>query len=238
VKKPANSLGLFSPTDTFPNPTFNIDVPGTFKFYLNVWDEGGITCGADVFEVEAIPTSYALQIEVLWDNPEDPDQNDTGPEAGADVDLHFLHPDAGGPDLDGDGQPDGWFDIPWDCFWFNAHTVAWGNPEEGTEDDPDLDVDDSDGAGPEILNYVSPEPLKYKLGVHYWNDHGYGKAYVTVRVFMAGELTFEVTDVGLIDSDMWEVAVIDMATGTVQVVTDAMGQYKFTPEYHNPYFFQ
>ncbi len=48
--------------------------------------------------------------------------------------------------MDGDGSPDGWFDQPFDCFWFNAHP-EWGSFDPTYSDDPDLYRDDTDGAG-------------------------------------------------------------------------------------------
>ena len=177
-----------------------------------------------------------LHVELLWHTPEDPDETDTGPETGADLDLHFLHSWAAGPDLDGNGKPDGWFDMPFDTFWFNA-TPNWGSFAPGGDDDPRLDRDDTDGAGPENLNLDTPENVVYRVGVHYWNDHGYGSAFATVRVYVYGSLVFEVTDVLLVDRDMWDVCGIEWPSGKVTLVTDA-GGYKITPDYANPLFYE
>jgi hypothetical protein len=237
VDQPLGSQSVFIPSNTFPNPTFEVNVAGKYTFNLTVYDEQNVpSCAPDTFEVVVIPDE-AIHIELLWHTPEDPDETDEGPEAGSDLDLHFTHPWAGGPDLDGDGQPDGWFDQPFDCFWFNAHP-EWGSFDPSIDDNPGLDRDDTDGAGPENINLNIPEDVLYKVGVHYWNDHGYGASYATVRVYIYSQLVFEVPDVKLVDSDMWEVCTVEWPSGKVQVVTDTAGQYKITPNYQNPFFFQ
>jgi hypothetical protein len=237
VSQPAGSQSVFVPSYTFPNPIFEANVAGVYTFYLTVYDQTNTpSCFPSEYDVVVIPDE-AIHIELLWHTPEDLDETDTGPEAGSDLDLHFAHPWAAGPDLDGDGAPDGWFDIPFDCFWFNAHP-NWGNFDPGTKDDPGLDRDDTDGAGPEIVNLDVPENVVYRVGVHYWNDHDYGATYATVRVYIYAQLLFEVQDVMLVDSDMWEVCTIEWPSTKVQVITDDAGQYKITPDYHNPYFFQ
>lgn len=234
---PEGSVDVFLPSYTFPNPVLTVNMAGIYTIRLTVFDELGTpSCIPAVYEVVVIPDE-ALHVELLWHNPEDPDETDTGPEAGADLDLHFLHPYAAGPDLDGDGAPDGWFDIPWDCFWFNAHP-NWGSFDPSINDDPGLDRDDTDGGGPENINLDIPENLVYRVGVHYWDDHGYGAGYATMRIYVYGQLVFEVTDVMLVDKDMWEVATIEWPSGKVILVTDPnSGGYKITPNYCNPFFF-
>ena len=237
VDQPAGSQSVFVPSNTAPNTSFEANVAGVYTFYLRVYDEfDGPTCFPASYEVVVIPDE-ALHIELLWHTPEDPDETDTGPEAGSDLDLHFLHPWAAGPDLDGDGAPDGWFDIPFDCFWFNSHP-NWGSYDPSPGDDPGLDRDDTDGAGPENINLDTPENMIYRVGVHYWNDYGYEASYATVRVYIYAQLVFEVADVQLFDLDMWEVATIEWPLGEVHVVADDIGQYKITPNYVNPFFFQ
>jgi hypothetical protein len=237
VEQPSGSLSVFTPSKNFPNPTFEANVAGWYRFSLTVWDEEGTPscCPQPTFEVRVIPDE-AIHIELLWHTPDDPDESDTGPDAGSDVDLHVQHPWAGGPDLDGDGKPDGWFDMPFDCFWFNAHP-NWGSYDPALNDDPGLDRDDTDGAGPENVNLDIPENVLYLVGVHYWNDHGYGPAFATVRVYIYAELVFEAADVMLLDSDMWTVCTVEWPSGEVTPVSTPTG-LKITQQYHNPFFFQ
>jgi hypothetical protein len=169
-------------------------------------DPGRVPAEVEVF----VNPDEAIHIELLWNTANDPDQTDNGPIAGADLDLHFAHPLAvGGFDGDGDGQPDGWFDLPFDTFWYNEQP-NWGSIDPAVDDDPSLDRDDTDGAGPENVNLNIPENnTRYKVGVHYWKDHGFGPSFVTVRVFIFGVLVFELTDVELVNHDMWTVTHIE-----------------------------
>ena len=241
VVQPAGSASVFVPSDTFPNPTFEVNTAGEFQFQLDVWDEGGVKSCVPWKQSVLVVPDEAIHVELLWDTPNDPDQTDQGPEAGSDVDLHFLHDAyaASGPDLDGNGLPDGWFDQPFDCFWFNAHP-NWGSFDPSIDDDPGLDRDDTDGAGPENLNLNIPENTTYRVGVHYWSDHEYGPSFITLRIYIYSNLVFEVSDVKLIDHDLWDAATIDWPSGKVTLVQDegGGGGYKITPNYQNPFFFQ
>lgn len=235
VNQPTGSQSLFLPSANFPNPTFEANVAGAYLFKLTVWDENDTpSCVPDEAELVVIPDE-AIHVELLWNTPNDPDQTDEGPEAGADLDLHFVHPYAGGPDLDGNGEPDGWFDQPFDCFWFNP-TPQWASFDPAIDDNPSLDRDDTDGAGPENLNLNIPENDKqYLVGVHYWADHKFGPSYATVRVYIYADLVFELTDVKLVNYDMWEVCTVDWPSGNVDQVEDG---FKITPNYVNPFFYQ
>ncbi|MBM4388217.1 MAG: hypothetical protein FJ088_10795, partial [Deltaproteobacteria bacterium] len=176
-----------------------------------------------------------LHVELSWDTPNDPNQYDEGPEAGSDLDLHFLHPFATGPDLDGDGKPDGWFDIPYDCFWFNPNP-EWGSVNPNINDNPSLDRDDTDGAGPENLNLDVPENGRiYKIGVHYWDDHGYGPSTACIKIWVWQVLVFNEC-VKLYELDMWEVATIYWPAGAVTKIFNNEGKSKVIPNYVNPAF--
>ncbi len=236
VQQPPGSKSVFHPSKSFADPTFEVNVAGTYVFYLNVWDEKGeAACEVAEYTVIVNPDE-AIHIELLWDTPNDPDQTDEGPEAGADMDLHFTHPFATGADVDGDGIPDGFFDMPFDTFWFNPEP-DWASHDPAVDDNPSLDRDDTDGAGPENINLNLPEDgLKYRVGVHYWNDHGFGASYATVRVYIFSVLVFEVAGVEMMHHDMCEFATIDWPSGEVLPVTGPDGGYKCMPNYENPLF--
>jgi hypothetical protein len=239
--QPAGSVSRFIPSPDVPNPTFEVNVAGHYVFSLDVWDAfGQQSAEPAMMQVDVIPDE-AIHVELLWHNPEDPDESDEGPEAGADMDLHFVHYDyaleAGGPDLDGDGQPDGWFDQPFDCFWFNAHP-EWGIYDPDIDDNPGLDLDDTDGAGPENINLALPEAVTYRVGVHHWNDHGYGPGFATVRVYIEGVLVWESELTKLFDSDMWQVVDILWAPEPGVPWLLSTDSAKITPNYQNPFFFQ
>ncbi len=213
VKQPPGSNKPLSPNFSFPNPTLTADAAGEYEFCLEVWDGNDVkSCDPACVKVNVVPNN-AIHVELLWDTPGDPDQNDTGPMAGADMDLHFAHALASGPDIDCDGNGDPWFSNPFDCFWFNSNP-GWGSADAGAGDDPSLDLDDTDGAGPENLNLASPEgnakdPNAYSVGVHYWNDHGFGPSYATVTVFLQGVVTLKVDKIKMDPLDMWYVGKIN-----------------------------
>ena len=236
VNQPVGSLSVFLPSATSPDPTFQANVAGTYIFHLRVWDQNGDeSCVPAEYAVFVNPDE-AIHVELLWDTPNDPEQTDEGPEAGADLDMHFLHPFATGEDIDGDGEPDGWFDQPFDCYWFNPHP-NWASIDPMINDDPGLDRDDTDGAGPENVNLNVPqEGLVYKVGVHYWNDHGYGPSYATVRIYIYSTLVFQISDVELVGLDMWEVATIGWPSGQVDLILNSGGNYKIMPNYQHPFF--
>lgn len=208
VDAPEGSTTRFYPADDVAQPVFVANVAGNYRFHLRVVDELGVpSCGIAEAAVDVRPT-VDLHIELLWDTPGDIDQTDTGEigdrSVGADLDLHLLRPGFGdGPDVDHDGKPDGWFDTLFDRFWFGS--LQWG--ATGSADDPALDRDDTDGAGPENLNMLTPEDgLCYGVGVHYWNAWDYGASDATVRIYLQGTLVFEPQTVRLYEGDFWDVA--------------------------------
>jgi len=237
VVQPPLSASVFVPSYSFPDPSFEANVAGIYEFSLDVWDSNGNkSCMPGRYDVMVTPDE-AIHVEALWHTPGDADETDTGPDAGADLDLHFAHPWANQPDVDKDGFPDPWFDNLFDCFWFNPNP-NWGSYQADINDNPGLDRDDTDGAGPENMNLAIPENVVYRVGMHYWNDHGYGPSYATIRVYIYGVLVFEIKDVLMVDQDMWDAATVEWPSGKVTQVQGTGGStYKITPDYQNPYFF-
>jgi len=259
VKQPAGSNQVFVPGDAFPNPTFTANAAGEYEFCLNVWDQNDKkSCSPGCVTVLVLPEE-AIHVELLWKTPADPDETDTGPAAGADMDLHFAHPYAQGPDIDCDKKPDPWFSNPFDTFWFNPNP-NWGSANPKINDDPSLDLDDTDGAGPENLNLDDPEgkvgkPVQYAVGVHYWNDHGFQTSYATVNIYIMGVLALQISKVKMDVLDMWYVGKINWPNTMSQGVLDPFqicyqsgnpckggkrwlpkGDYCITPCYVNPAF--
>jgi hypothetical protein len=213
-KQPPGANQSLAPNGNFPNPALTANVAGEYEFCLEVWDAAYLkSCQPACVQVLVVPNN-ALHVELLWDTPADPDQADTGPMAGADMDLHFAHEMASGSDQDCDGKADPWFNNLFDCFWFNS-SVNWGSTDPAVQDDPTLELDDTDGAGPENLNLAEPEDMAYAVGVNYANDHGFGPSYATVRVFLYGSVTFELAKVKMNPLDMWYVGKIDWTNQSV-----------------------
>ncbi len=255
VDQPNGSRSVFRPSANVANPTFEVNAAGVYKFRLSVEDSAGEpSCVEAETEVYVNPDE-AIHVELLWDTPNDTDPTDSGPVAGADLDLHFTHPLAnGGFDGDADGKPDGWFDTPFDAYWGNK-APDWGSFSAAVDDNPSLDRDDTDGAGPENLNLDMPENgARYKVGVQYWKDHGFGPSLATVRVYIFGVLVFETRDIELLVRDMWTVTEIEwppapgkspelakVCAGTTQAcVTNAdcgtsQCGLRITPDYVHPW---
>jgi hypothetical protein len=209
AKQPAGSAKSFAPNAAFATPTFQPDAAGEYQFCLDVWDQNNTkSCTPACVTVLVVPNN-AIHIELLWDTPADADQTDAGEMAGADVDLHFAHPLAVKPDQDCDGSPDPWFANPYDCFWFNPNP-NWGGASAAGNDDPSMDLDDTDGAGPENLNLeqaegTADEPFTYSIGVHSYQDNGYGNSFATVNLYLNGVLALAIAKVELEPLDMWYV---------------------------------
>lgn len=225
VKQPKGSAGKLS-ADDVQEPTFRPNVVGVYRFSLTVTDGAGKeSCAPTDLEVVVTPAAL-MHVEVTWHTPGDPDESDEGFQKGADLDLHVLHPNAIGADVDGDGEPDGWFNKPWDCFWFNPKP-----PWTAT-----LDRDDVDGAGPENLSFQQLEPgAVYRVGIHYWDDNGFGPSFATLRIYAEGKLVLEVADVELVPLDLWRAATIGPGL-TVNAVTVPGGGHDIVPGYVDPAF--
>jgi len=237
------------PTYTFPNPTHEVNVAGTYTYCLDVCDaqfcSNDAQCNTTACKKVVVVPDQAIHCELTWDTPGDLNQFDEGPDAGSDMDIHFTHPFATGPDLDGDGGPDGWFDLTYDCFWYNPEQ-EWESMNPNVSDDPSLDRDDTDGAGPENINLDVPvDGRVYKIGVHYWDDHGFGASYPTVKCWIFGQHVFEknlkelgVNGVKMFNCDMWEAATIEWPSGKVTAVPGEQSGMKITHCYQNPAFVQ
>ena len=173
------------------------------RYLYRVRTEG---CAAATVVV-TVAADAGFTIELVWDTPDDPDPTDTGSGLGADMDIHLRH------------QNGCWGDRDWDCHW-RATQPNWG--ERGTtDDDPLLALDDSDGWGPEIIEFDGLEAdVTYTLGVEYYNDHSYGGSTATVRVFEAGLLVFEAEREMPTRGQFWTVATLDGATGDLTLVDD------------------
>ena len=204
--RPTGSTANFAPNNSVPSPTFFLDLAGTFTFQLRVFDEQG-TESCEPMEILAIVTpDEAIHIQLVWDTPGDINEADFN---GSDVDLHFLHPDGV------------WNQGPRDCYFANKNP-SWGVSSD-SDDDPSLDIDDTDGAGPENINLNRPEgttaaPVQYKVGVFYYGDHSFGPSNPTVRIFLDGVERFALTFEGLEDRQFWDVARIEWPTRNIERV--------------------
>ncbi len=236
---PPGSADIFQPSYTFPTPTFEVNVVGDYLFCLKVFNKIGISSD-QCCKLVHVKAGEGCVVELTWETPNDPDPTDqcgTGKNCGSDMDLHIVHRYAGGPDIDKDGQPDGFFDKKWDCFWSNPRPT-WVEGGDPVLDQPRLDRDDTDGAGPENFHYDrSPPGECYKVGVHYWDDHTFGASVPTLRVFLDGDLKYEKKAPKMKMQDMWEAGEVCCANPDKPFVEyEVGGAPVIIPQYVNPEF--
>lgn len=143
-------------------------------------------------------TRDALRVELIW-NPTIPEELHA-----SDVDMHLLHPDATA----------WWNDL--DCYFGNGRP-EWDDPVT-EEDNPRLDLDDTSGRGPENINILAPSPgQSYRVGAHYFSDHGYGPAAVYVNVYCYGQISQRFGPVTLTNDQFWKIADVRVDTSSCTV---------------------
>jgi len=184
---------MFPMSDTF---TFKPDLAGDYRFTLQVTDDESLSARC-TFDVQAV-AEEGLRVEMFWDTQD------------TDMDLHLLSPVA-----------KRWFDedTSQDCFYSNCagSSLNWSNPATDT-DDPHLDIDDTDGFGPENINVDRPAAGVYRVGVHAYSGIA-GK--VTVRLYCGGsrlEPRATLGPIALEQDEVWKVADVEIGTdGRCQV---------------------
>lgn len=179
-----------------PTALFFVDLAGHYEIELQVRDNlDQLSCPPEPVArlvIDAVPQKD-LHIQLVWSTLNDPDETDA---FGTDVDLHFRH-QSGAPGWNDDAQG-------FDCFFGNP-TPDWGVQGVLT-DNPTIDIDDTNGAGPENINLSNPEAgVIYDIGALYFRSEStFGlddvdvreehPSYVSVRVFVRGELLVEFID--------------------------------------------
>lgn len=137
-------------------------------------------------------TATAVSIVLRWDTNL------------SDMDVHFLRP--GGRMFANDGG---------DCYYAQMEP-DWGRIGDRT-DDPFLDVDDTDGFGPETINMSSSAAADYELWVHSFSDQRRRTTRATVEVYLGGTLAGTFTQ-AMDCLDTWHVGTVrwNGSSGTFQ----------------------
>ncbi|MCA9547836.1 MAG: hypothetical protein KC613_25705 [Myxococcales bacterium] len=221
---PAGSTARPDPANALRSELF-ADLQGSYLLELEVEDAAGQR-GRCTTRINAEASGDGLRIELVW--------NAGAADDASDVDLHLKRaPNAQWHDSADDGD---------DCHWRNCSVcsnegagggeagcrallsdlnrnpagpppqVEWSRPL--SDDDPRLDLDDVQGQGPENINIRAPQAGTYRVGVHYWDDDGFGDSTVTLRIFCGGQLARAYDPVvlrasgrnGNDDTEFWEVA--------------------------------
>ncbi len=191
-----------------PEAVFFVDLAGHYEIELRVIDNlGQMSCAPEstLISIDAVPEKD-LHLQLVWSTPADPDETDL---FGTDVDLHLRHQSGG----DSWGERAG----GWDCYFANTGP-DWG-VQGDVADNPSLDIDDRNGAGPENINLARPEPgVTYDIGVLYFkSESSFNQpdadpriehlSYATLRLYIHGELMLEFVDRELTQvNQLWWVA--------------------------------
>jgi hypothetical protein len=142
---------------------------GAYDVRLTVWDETGIQSAdgqSSHIVIGSLP-STALFVQLTWDD------------VTSDQDLHLMKlPEA--TDLCVE---------PWDCYFGNRQPAWFSEQPLAEVGNPSLDIDDTDGLGPEAISIAEPEPGTYRIATHAWRADGPTRN--TVRVYVHGELAGE-----------------------------------------------
>lgn len=152
--------GLFS---------FFVPLAGHYVVRLTVQNVDGLTSldnDAARVEFDAIP-SERMHIQLVWDD------------ASNDQDLHLTYANV----------DDRVCNEPYDCHWLNKDPVWFGSYAAGVGPNPRLDIDDTNGLGPENINIDDPQPGTYRVYVHYYTDYTTGSVSATLntlRIWLNG----------------------------------------------------
>jgi hypothetical protein len=200
VERPSDSNTSLANNDRTDSSLW-MQLAGTYVVELHVWNDLGIqSCEPARITLNSI-ADEDVHVQLVWSTPGDPNETDG---VGSDVDLHLLHPNANA----------NWNLPPWDCFWQNQ-SPDWGERGVGS-DDPSLDIDDIDGAGPENINLDNPEAgATYSVGAYYFSDDNFGRSFVTIRIYIGGLLAHETERKPMDDQEFWHVADIDWPGGAI-----------------------
>ncbi len=210
LERPTGSNVRLSPNSTVMNPSVFIDLAGSYRFELRVYENGVETCVPAYVFVRAT-ADEDVHVQLVWDTPMDPDSTDA---FGTDMDVHYKR------------STGTWNLEPGDIFWRNP-TADWGNM--GSADDPSLDIDDTDGFGPENVNHNNPTSDTYSIGVHYYNDNGFGASTATVRIYLNGALETERTKILQTSGQFWHAADLQFPSQTLTFPDTVMNGFPTSP---------
>jgi hypothetical protein len=163
TRPPGSDARAPSPSDA-ARTRFTPDIAGIYTLVVTAIDDDGMmgTCTTQV----SAGNVDGLRVEMFWDTD------------GTDMDLHLLNPTG-----------TRWV-TPDDCYYANCNAssgrnLEWGAP--GSDDNPRLDLDDTNGFGPENINITRPQPGTYRVAVHDFRSDRTNR--VTVRIYCGGSTT-------------------------------------------------
>ena len=106
-----------------------------------------------------------------------------------------------------------------DCHWLNR-TPEWGNPHSA-QDNPYLDLDDTDGFGPENINISEPQAGTYKVYIHYYSSWTMGydvPTNITLTFFSFGQEVGQYRTTLNRTNDLWLAAQITFPGSQISII--------------------
>ena len=180
------------PSNKINRAAFQAKIKGAYIVRLVVINNKGVSSVPAECTVEAV-SDDDLAVKLLWNNKD------------SDMDLHLI-------------RQDGTFgDLTSDCYYWNCspqysgERPDWG-VEGDTKDDPFLDIDNTDGIGPETVTINKPENGIYTVVVHAY-DTSKGPSTAVVKAYAHGteeksaKLLMNKTDT------CWDVFTIEVSDG-------------------------
>ncbi len=213
---PGADAGVFDFNGSETTPGFSMFLPiaGTYVVRLTVTSTFGVVSGvgpqSDV-EVIAVPDSRA-SVQLVWDSP------------AADLDLHLVNVSQGDMVYGADS----------DCFWKNCkptcipandcQPILWSDAEAAFQGgNPRLDVDDTNGLGPENISLDAPLAGRYRIYVHYYSlvsPDVVEPTTATIRIYIDGVLRNQYHRF-IEPSDLWRVAQVEWTAESDALITEA-----------------
>ncbi len=217
---PGAPTAMFDPQgDGTPLASMFVPIAGEYVMRLTVTNGIGLDSGvSDTSDVvfTAIPDSR-VHVQLVWDNPLN------------DLDLHLV-----------DANIKDHIYSTADCHWNNCRPTC--SPDDGCtpvhwftaepvfqSSNPRLDIDDTEGLGPENINIDRPAAAVYRIYVHYYGllDPTDVPTVATVRIYLDGVPRAELRRT-LGRNDLWRVAEIEWMSDATSVVrpatSDAQGE--------------
>ena len=153
------------PSNKISRAAFQAKVKGAYTVRLIVINEQGISSKPEECTIEAV-SDDDLAVKLLWNNKN------------SDIDLHLIRPDG----TFGDLTSDCYF---WNCSpQYSGERPDWG-VEGDTKDDPFLDIDNTNGIGPETVTINKPDNGTYTVTVHAY-DTSKGPSTAVVKAYAHG----------------------------------------------------
>jgi hypothetical protein len=176
--------------------------PGSNTIQLRVFDDHGHAGTSAILRVTVTLPRIDLRVILSWDTD------------GTDVDIHMFQRRSEEGNVFADY--DAWNSDRHVC-WRNKSPSDFGTTEESN---PILDIDNTEGRGPETILLQEAAAGQYHIWVHYFSAHGYEiPSKATIRITVNGGTSdaeiheFEKTlEHGW---EVWYVGTIEMPSGTL-----------------------